>query len=44
MPQSISVAEEFPEKSSREARSRLTIIYVPGRDHHGEQVAAITDH
>ncbi len=39
-----AVAEELTEKSPREARSRLTIIYVPRRDHHGEQVATITDH
>src|SRR5262249_45062209 len=30
-----AVAEEHPEKSSREALSRLTIIYIPRRDHHG---------
>src|SRR5215813_9299432 len=30
-----AVAEELPEKSSREARSRLTVIYIPRRGHHG---------
>src|SRR5262249_44575957 len=39
-----AVAEELPEKSSREAPSRLPIIDVPRRDHRGEQVASITDH
>src|SRR5262245_31100118 len=39
-----AVAEELHEKSPREARSRLTIIYVPMRDHDSEQIATITDH
>ena len=34
-----AVAEELPEKSPREARSRLTIIYVHRRDHHGLSLA-----